>query len=272
MSKIYAGMIAYNEEWIIGCSLRSVYHHVDEIVVIDGSPYGPSADKTAQIARSIGPKVKVFSGTFEDPSGSDPEKIQRQVLLDRMEKSKNNWCVIVDADEVWDDENIGRLVNHLRHADEKTMMYAYPHIQFVRDCWHYYFGKSNELRYDKKKYCSRPKSHNTLRLMPGIKYFDYHNIGVSENFIKFRTVFDDISFFHYSWAVPKENFFYRMYWRFLFIHKKKPDEWEKYYKEVAVLTWERFQELKSCNEYEIKTYDGSQPKWIRPLIETIWKK
>lgn len=271
MGKIYAGMIAYNEEWIIKCSLKSIYEHVDEIIVIDGSPYGQSTDKTVQIAKSIGPKVKVFSGTFKDPNGLDPEKIQRQALLDRMEKGRNNWYIIQDADEVWDDENIQRLINHLHSSDKRTMIFAYPHIQFMKDCWHYYFRKDKH-RYNKKKYCSKPKPHNTLRLMPGIRYFNYCTIGVSKSFRQFTTILDDVSFFHYCSALPKEKFFYKMHWRFLFIHKKNPEGWKKYCKEVVVPKWEALQKLTSSNAFEVRAYDGSQPRYIQPLIETIWKK
>jgi len=270
--KIYAGMIAYNEEWIIECSLKSIYEYVDEIIVIDGSPFGPSTDKTAQIAKSIGPKVKVFSGTFKDSEGLDPEKLQRQTLLDKMEKDKDNWYIIKDADEIYMDEEIGRLISHLQHSDGKTTMFTYPHIQFIRDCWHYCSSK-NEKKYDKKKYCSLPTTHRVLRLLPGIKYFHYHMVGASKDAIKFRITLHDVSFFHYGWALSKEKYLYKMYWRFLFIHKRNPDEWEKYRKEVAIPQWECWQRLESnSNEYDVKAYDGPQPKCIQPLIETIWRK
>lgn len=273
MGKIYAGMIAYNEEWIIECSLKSIYEHVDEIIVIDGSPYGPSTDRTVQIAKSIGPKVKVFSGTFRDSTTNcDPEKIQRQALLDKMEKGKDNWYIIQDADEVWNDENIKRLINYLRHSvHEKTRIIAYPHIQFMRDCWHYYFRKDKH-RYAKKKYCSKPKPHNALRLLPGIKYFDYCTVGVSRDSRRFTTILDNVSFFHYCSALPKEKFLYKMRWRFLYIHKRKPEEYEKYYKEVVIRKWEELQKLASSNEFEVRVYDGPQPKWIQPLIGTLWKR
>jgi len=270
--KIYAGMIAYNEEWIIEYSLKSIYEYVDEIIVIDGSPYGPSTDKTVQIAKSVGPKVKVFSGTFKDPDGLDPEKIQRQALLDRMEKGKDNWYIIQDADEVYMDEDIKRLINYLQHSNEKTTMFTYPHIQFIRDCWHYRFGK-NKQKYDKKKYCSKPTTHRALRLLPEIRYFHYHTVGASRDAIKFRTVLHDVSFFHYGWALSKEKYLYKIHWRFLFIHKRNPDEWEKYCKEIAIPHWECWQRLDpNSYEFDIKTYDGPQPKYIQPLIETIWKK
>ena len=269
--KIYAGMIAYNEEWIIRCSLNSIYEYVDEIIVIDGSPWGASTDKTAEIARSIGPKVRVFSGKFENPNDLDHEKIQRQAMLDKMEKGKDNWCVLVDADEVWDNENLARLRDYLRHIDGRTRIIAYPHIQFVKDCWYYHLRK-DKSRYNKKQYCCEPKPHNTLRLLPGIKYFNYHTVGVTTNSMDFRTELHVISFNHYSWAVPRENFFYRMYWRYLFIQRRKKEDWPEYRERIVMPKWDHIQNLEGRDEFNVLPYDGPQPKAIQPLIDTIWKR
>jgi len=124
--KISVGIIAYNEEDFIEASIRSVYDHVDQIIVVDGSPWGPSADKTVSIANNIGSKVKVISGTWKnkEKNGTDHKMVQRQAYIDMMEHGEDNWCILHDADEIWDDENLLRLINYMHHADHRTMLFS----------------------------------------------------------------------------------------------------------------------------------------------------
>jgi len=68
MRTITAILPVYNEEALVKPCLEHLTPYVDEIVVIDGSPKGPSDDKTAEIAKSFD-KVKYLSGTFKTIPG-----------------------------------------------------------------------------------------------------------------------------------------------------------------------------------------------------------
>lgn len=266
--KVYAGVIVYNEEVFIEASLKSLYNHVDEIIVVDGSRWGPSTDKTAKIAQSVGPKVKLISGTFRNPKDADHKKIQRQVYIDNMEKSHNNWCILHDADEVWDDENIARLVDHLRYADRKTMLFSYQWLHFFGDCWHYIHGGA----------WSEPRSVGTFRLVPGMRQLNHHRVGIPETGHGFGAlsapgsiVLNDVMFYHCGQAATKEKLEFKTHYYFVrdsfFKRGYKPDQWEKYRKEVFLPDWE-----KRMEQPNVKPYDGPYPKYIQPLIGTFWKK
>jgi glycosyltransferase involved in cell wall biosynthesis len=77
----------YNEEKNIHIALDSAYDMADEVVIIDGG----STDKTIQIAKSYGPKVKIYE--VDNPPN---------FLLNKeraIEKAKNEWILQLDADE-----------------------------------------------------------------------------------------------------------------------------------------------------------------------------
>ncbi len=80
-------IITFNEEENIGRTLRSVAALADEIVVVDSG----STDRTLEIARSFGPKVRIFVETWR---GFAPQKNLS------IEKTLGDWVLSLDADEV----------------------------------------------------------------------------------------------------------------------------------------------------------------------------
>ena len=84
-TKISLCMIAKNEEQNIGRCLRSVKGVVDEIIVVDTG----SSDKTCQVAKSFGAKVRSFNwnDNFSDA---------RNASLDL---ATGDWILFLDADE-----------------------------------------------------------------------------------------------------------------------------------------------------------------------------
>ena len=134
--KICAGVLAYNAEIIIEASLKSIENYVDHIFVINGSALGPSTDKTAKIAESVGKKVEVISGMF------DNKLKQRQVYLDLMIKDDNNWCILHDSDEVWRKDFIEKLINYILEASLETKAFGYSPINFYKDYHHIISGGS----------------------------------------------------------------------------------------------------------------------------------
>lgn len=62
--KISMIMPIYNEEKLLPHHLELAAPHLDEIIIVDGGPYGPSTDGSQDIARKYS-NVKVIKGTFE---------------------------------------------------------------------------------------------------------------------------------------------------------------------------------------------------------------
>ena len=77
----------YNEEENIHIALDSAYDIADEVIIIDGG----SKDKTLEIARSYGDKIKIFE--VDNPPNFLLNK-QRAI-----EKAQGEWILQLDADE-----------------------------------------------------------------------------------------------------------------------------------------------------------------------------
>lgn len=260
--KIYAGVIAYNEQWIIEPSLKSIYDYVDEIIVIDGSPYGASKDRTADIARSVGDKVKVISGTFCNEEGTDHKWIQRIEYLKQMDRNTSgNWCILHDADEVWDKNNIGRLTDYLRTANPKTMLFSYQWVHLFGDCWHYIHSGVWDA----------PRNVGAFRLVPGVTHLNHHTVGIREqvNFQNLkspgRIILDDVMFYHYGHACGFDKAAFKA--RYYFMRDKKCragydiEQWQIYFEKVFVPNWK-----KRMSQPNVLPYEGEHPEVMQPLL------
>jgi len=263
--RVYCGIIAYNEEWIIEASLKSVYDYVDKIIVIDGSYWGPSTDKTVDIARSVGSKVEVISGTWR-VKGMDHKYEQRMQYLNRMPKNSKDWCILHDADEIWDGENLGRLIDYLRYADNRTMLFSYQWLHLFGDCWHSIHGGS----WDK------PRKVGTFRLVPEVTYFNHHMVGVHHGVGNFQKLgspghitLKDVMFYHYGQAASKEKMEFKSYYYFFRDKgfRRGYKSWKEYRKNIFLPHWE-----KRMQQPNVVPYDGPHSEAIQPLIGTFWKK
>jgi glycosyltransferase involved in cell wall biosynthesis len=78
---------AYNEEKNIHYPLQSAIDLVDEVIIIDPG----STDKTVEIARSFGKKVKIYR--TDNPRNFLVNKVRA------MEKATSEWILQLDADE-----------------------------------------------------------------------------------------------------------------------------------------------------------------------------
>jgi len=276
--KIFIGMIAYNEEWIIEASLRSVYDYVDKIIIINGGPHGPSTDNTVKIAKSVGPKVKIVDGTFKDTKNYMFKKFQRQAYIDEMEKGENNWCILHDADELYRREDLERLVKYLKNADPKTMLFTPLVKQFFRDFQHMIFGGEwhwsrtigafrlakgvrqglhNEIFIGKTLLNkTKPPIHMTIR---DVGYYHYGHTASFEKATKKRK-----DYFHQSHHQGKHvrimrkvegNRIVRVFAADGSLQSYKTDEWERYYKECWLPCWNL-----GIKWDHIKPYNGVHPE------------
>ena len=265
--KVFAGTIAYNAEFTIAASLRSLYDYVDRIYVIDGSAIGPSTDRTAQAARSVGGKVEVVSGTFKCGHTHDNrewgEQEQRQAYINLMEKDENNWCILHDADEVWDEQNIERLVSHARIARPNIMLLSYHWTHFFRDPWHTIIGGN----------WSRPRAVGTFRLVPGVAQTSYNTVGMPKQDWTWalqptKVILDDVMFYHYGHVHSFERYAFKVK---AFVEQGlyggyEPHEWERYRRESLIPWWN-----KGVNIPSVVEYNGEHPKAIQHLIPEMEK-
>ena len=270
--KVFVEMVAYNEEHIIEAAIRSVYDYVDKIIVVDGSKEGPSTDRTAEAAQDVGKKVRLVSGTFIASDGSWGERKQRQRCIDMMPKGKDNWCMLHDADEVFDDPQIQRLIEHLENAKPENMLFSYGWIHFWRDLQHIVTGGD----------WSAPRPVGTFRLIPEAQQLSYNEVGTPKPNYKnwicasspLKVILDDVFFYHYGHVLPFERAEFKVKH---FVEQGlcdhfgyRPDEWERYRKEQFIPDWNKGFDVDGC-----KPYDGTHPIEVKPVFEKLnsfWKK
>jgi glycosyltransferase involved in cell wall biosynthesis len=188
---IFLGMISYNAGALIEAAISSVYDHVDKIILVDGSAFGPSTDETVAIAKSCGPKVFAVLGTFavqpgqvsQFPVGAWDEQAQRGVYHQLFPQDVDNWLLYMDADEVFDEENIKRLIGYLRNAPRDVHSYTYNRLHFVHDLHHVMAGK----------HWTDHRPSGVFRLWSALPDS------------KERVPLDDVMLFHYGLVLPSEE-------------------------------------------------------------------
>lgn len=90
--KLSLCIATFNEEAFIKYPLNSAIDLVDEVIIVDGG----SEDKTIEIAKSYGPKVKIIK--TDNPSMFH---INKQKAI---EAAKGDWILQLDADEALSEE------------------------------------------------------------------------------------------------------------------------------------------------------------------------
>ncbi len=108
--KLSLCIATFNEEKNIHYPLDSALDIVDEVIIVDGG----STDKTVEIAKSYGKKVRIIS--------SDNPKMFHKNKQKAIESAKGEWILQLDADESLSEE-LKKEIATLLHGfiDKKTM-------------------------------------------------------------------------------------------------------------------------------------------------------
>ncbi len=255
--KIYVGMIAYNASPVIEAAIKSVYDYVDEIIVVDGSAYGASTDDTAELAQSVGSKVKVVKGKFCNPDGSRDEKSQRQTYMNLMERSNGNWGILQDADEVFSRDNIERFISHIKNVNSNTKVLSHRFIHFWKDIKHTIHGGWWDL----------PRNVSAFRLTKDMMMTSGLAVGEKPDESITGEVIDDVICHHYGHAMKFERRRFKVQEYFkagLFYDHSKYSGTEEEKLQQFLDEWK-------INEYEadlpeVKVYEGTHPESIVHLI------
>ncbi len=104
MAKLGACMIVKDEEKSIGRCLIALKGNVDEIVIVDTG----SSDRTMEIARESGAEIFSFEwkNRFDDARNFS------------FSKSRSDWILIIDADEVISEEDLKKIKKQVENTDK----------------------------------------------------------------------------------------------------------------------------------------------------------
>jgi len=205
--KIWAHTICFNEENFIWYAIKSAIDFVDKIIIYDTG----STDKTVEIIKLLKAEYpeKII---FEEKGKVDINKfsVLRQEMLDR---SKCDWIMVLDADEVWPKESLYKALSFLNEDKTGVKLLVNPVYNLLGDIYHY--QDINAARY---KIQGR-KGHFNVRFIstkiPGLHiqnpygsegYFDGDNISIQESQ---KLEFIDAPYFHATHlrrSSKKQNF------------------------------------------------------------------
>lgn len=115
----------YNEGIFLKYSLQNTIKYVDEIVIVDSSPTGPSTDNTKNIIDAFDvlypKKIKYFSGTFRRDTGAWDESGSRNLAL-----SKVSGDVLMPhcGDMIYTESDFEQITDIVRHYKDKRIIYC----------------------------------------------------------------------------------------------------------------------------------------------------
>jgi len=134
MGLISAVTIVYNAESLVGYAIEAVLPYVDEYVIVNGSPQGPSTDLTKTVIDSFdSSKIKYFEGSFGNAASTDNWDIVQHNFA--FEQCTGEWIWKVDADEIYDPRQISKVVSACKYDDGCDYM-RWDNLYFVRDTSH----------------------------------------------------------------------------------------------------------------------------------------
>ncbi len=134
MATLTAHCLVKNEENFIRYSIKSAVDFVDQIIIFDTG----STDKTVKVIRDL---VKEYPDKiiFEEKGECDPDR-HTQLRQEMVERTKTDWFMILDGDEVWP----RRAIIEAKEAISKGV-YDYINIRFyecVGDIYHRHYKES----------------------------------------------------------------------------------------------------------------------------------
>lgn len=183
--KIWANCIVHNEENFIWFAIMSVVDYVDKVLVWDSG----STDRTVEIIKEI-IKAKPKKIEFKEVGLVDKHEFtkMRQKMLD---ESDCDWILILDGDEVWWEDSIGKVVKEIKTKGGELDGIIVPFVVPVGDIFH--FQKESAGQYQ----LLGRRGHLTLRAIskkiPGLHlggiygvegYLDENNIPIQERDLK----------------------------------------------------------------------------------------
>jgi glycosyltransferase involved in cell wall biosynthesis len=139
MISISAHVMAKNEARFIWYSVMSVINSVDEVLIWDTGSTDATSNIIQTIKKNFSRKVTV---KVEKMSTFDEEYV-RQKMLDQV---KTDWFIVVDADEVWWNDSIEKVVSVIRTEGDKYESIVTPTINLVGDMYHYQEEKAGNYR------------------------------------------------------------------------------------------------------------------------------
>lgn len=247
-------MIVYNEEDLIQYTFPQIYDLADQIVIIDGSPFGPSTDATYQVLKPYLKSSKTYyeSGTY----GKVFEYTNSFNTVMRNEYLKHVSCDFIlqlDADEFWTWDDLEKIKDAIQ-IDGVTGINT-GNLHFYIDVFHYLPGLGINQHHRIVK--NEPNAFYSALRPNSVLYKGKHiAIATSGTFLERK----DITCFHVGHALPWEDY------------KRKQSKF--YYKNLKRNCWNvnsiaelnALTEQRDFNHPKLTEYNGPYPEYMAQAI------
>lgn len=197
--KISLKLITYNEAFYLPHSLKAVLPYVDEAIIVDGGPDGPSTDGTLDILESFRrqypQKVKYFSGEYKASDGSWDEMAQANQTLKYV---TGDFLMLHHADIIYD----GKDMKMIRDAVE-----SYPEIKiFYCDMIEFFFDMNHIRLYPVNCETLLPKPLTgdvpIMAMSMNPHYVDNAVLAHDGFELKESLYMPDVKRYHFGWVKP----------------------------------------------------------------------
>ncbi|KKN62400.1 hypothetical protein LCGC14_0511960 [marine sediment metagenome] len=126
----------YNESQFLTQNLTTVLPFVDEAIIVDGSPFGPSNDGTDKIIETFKEeypgKIEYLKGTFELEEGVWDESAQRNLGLTKV---SGDFLMPHCGDMIYDIDDIAQMRNSLEKYSDRKIFFCF-FLEFFCDTEH----------------------------------------------------------------------------------------------------------------------------------------
>lgn len=136
---VVACILVYNEEHTLPIALGQIIEDVPKIVIINGSPDGPSTDGTKAIIESFQQKypgkIVYAEGTYGTHTWeTNWDRLQRNEYLKYLQPG--DWLWQVDCDEWYKKDDVKKIIERVNILPEDAVLVYFSCVHFSRDAHH----------------------------------------------------------------------------------------------------------------------------------------
>lgn len=141
---VWVHTLVKNEEKWLWYSVTSVIDYVDRLLLWDTG----STDGSIEIEEKLVKKYpeKIFFKTRPQKTAEDFAQVRQEMF----EETKSDWFIMLDADEIWWEDSIQKLILEIKNAEKSTESIVVPTINLVGDIFHYQEKEAGRYRFGNK--------------------------------------------------------------------------------------------------------------------------
>jgi len=233
-------------------SLNSLLPLCDEVIIVAGK----SDDNTLEVLNSIqNSKIKIFETEWDMNLKKGGIIYSQQTNL-ALEKCTGDWCIYLQADEVFHEKDYDRILKDIKRIDKN------PNIDGMLFRYKHFYGSYEFIGVGRQWYRREIRAfRNTGNV---ISWGDAQGFRkkVDDKFEKLKTIQSESEVYHYGWVRPPQAQF------------KKIKMTRNFYYENANVELEKIGDVEFDYDsaYELTKFNGTHPLIMKSKIEEdkIW--